>query len=97
MTLARLRSVTSRYPIHLIGLTDVLEGTVDPALARGRARWPRQRAARVLELRPARKYYRPTPAGYEALTEGTASWSSLVDIVGAVLNRPVPTAPLGGA
>jgi PadR family transcriptional regulator PadR len=83
--------------LHAIGLTDVLEGTVYPALARiereGRV------SARLVSSNsgPARKYYRPTPAGYEALTEGTASWSSLVDIVEAVLNRPVPTAPLEGA
>ncbi len=83
--------------LHAIGLPDVLEGTVYPALARiereGRV------SARLVSSNsgPARKYYRPTPAGYEALTEGAASWSSLVNIVEAVLSRPVPAAPLGGA
>jgi PadR family transcriptional regulator, regulatory protein PadR len=83
--------------LHAIGLTDVLEGTVYPALARiereGRV------STRLVSSNsgPARKYYRPTPAGYAALAEGTGNWSSLVDIVGAVLNRPVPPEPCEGA
>ena len=72
-------------------MTDILEGTVYPALARlereGRV------SARLVSSNagPARKYYRPTPAGYEALAAGTASWSSLADVVGSVLRPPVPT------
>ncbi len=82
--------------LHEIGLTDILEGTVYPALARlereGRVN------ARLVSSNagPARKYYRPTPAGYEALATGTANWSSLVDIVGSVLNRTIPTEPIEG-
>jgi len=45
---------------------------------------------------PARKYYRPTPAGLAALAVGTANWASLVEIVGAVLQRPLPTEPIEG-
>jgi PadR family transcriptional regulator PadR len=76
--------------LHEIGLADVLEGTVYPALARlereGRL------SARLVSSNagPARKYYRPTPAGYEALASGTANWLSLADVVGSVLNRPRP-------
>jgi len=83
--------------LHEIGLADVLEGTVYPALARlereGRL------SARLVASRagPARKYYRPTPAGYQALTTGTASWSSLADVVGSVLNRHVPVEPIEGS
>jgi PadR family transcriptional regulator PadR len=83
--------------LHEIGLADVLEGTVYPALARlereGRV------SARLVASSsgPARKYYRPTPAGYQALTEGTASWTALVAVVGAVLDRPVPAQPIEGA
>jgi PadR family transcriptional regulator PadR len=83
--------------LHEVGLTDVLEGTVYPALSRlereGRVR------ARLVSSNsgPARKYYRPTPAGYDALTTGAASWSSLAALVDSVLTRPIPTEPLEGA
>ncbi len=83
--------------LHEIGLADILEGTVYPALARlereGRIK------ARLVSSNagPARKYYRPTPAGYEALTTGTASWQALVGIVGSVLHRPIPAEPIKGA
>jgi PadR family transcriptional regulator, regulatory protein PadR len=82
--------------LHEIGLADVLEGTVYPALARlereGRV------SARLVSSSsgPARKYYRPTPEGYDALAMGTANWLSLVDIVGSVLNRAIPTEPIKG-
>jgi len=46
---------------------------------------------------PARKYYRPTPDGYQALQEGTSSWASLVAVVGSVLNRPLPAEPIEGS
>ena len=83
--------------LHEIGLADVLEGTVYPALARlereGRL------SARLVSSNagPARKYYRPTPAGYEALVSGTANWLSLADVVGSVLNRPRPDEPNKGS
>lgn len=60
--------------LHAVGLSDILEGTVYPALARlereGRV------SARLVSSKagPARKYYRPTPAGYDALATG---WSEL--------------------
>ena len=83
--------------LHASGLTDVFEGTVYPALSRlereGRV------TARLVSSNagPARKYYRPTTAGYTALAEGTTNWSSLADVVGAVLNRPVPEQPIKGS
>lgn len=83
--------------LHAIGLTEVLEGTVYPALARiereGRV------SARLVSSSsgPARKYYRPTAAGYAALAEGVANWSALVEMVGTVLDGPVPSEPLEGA
>ncbi len=82
--------------LHAIGLTDVLEGTVYPALARlereGRI------AARLVASSsgPARKYYRLTPEGYSALTTGKASWLSLAGSVGDVLDRAVPAEPIEG-
>ncbi len=83
--------------LHDIGLPDVLEGTVYPALSR------LEREGRLTSrlvsstAGPARKYYRPTPAGFEALTDGTASWKTLAATVSAVLNRPVPHQPSKGS
>lgn len=83
--------------LHDVGLTDVLEGTVYPALSRlereGRV------TARLVasSAGPARKYYRPTALGYAALTEGAASWRALTDVVDAVLSRPVPDTPTKGS
>lgn len=82
--------------LHEIGLADVLEGTVYPALSRlereGRV------SSRLVSSSsgPARKYYRPTPEGYDALAAGRANWMSLVDIVGTVLSRGVPKEPIKG-
>jgi PadR family transcriptional regulator PadR len=75
---------------------DVLEGTVYPALARlereGRV------SSRLVASRsgPARKYYRPTPAGYAELDRGARGWLALTETVGAVLARPVPDQPQEG-
>jgi PadR family transcriptional regulator PadR len=83
--------------LHEIGLTEILDGTVYPALSRlereGRVR------ARLVSSRsgPARKYYRPTSTGYEALATGTAHWTSLVNVVTRELTRPVPPEPVKGA
>ena len=76
-----------------LGLDAIAEGTVYPALARlereGRV------SARLIASRsgPARKYYRPTTAGYEALADGIAGWRGLADAVGPALSRPVPDTP----
>ena len=83
--------------LHGAGLTDILEGTVYPALSR------LEREGRVTSRLvssnsgPARKYYRPTPAGYDALAIGTTNWSVLADVVGSVLNRPLPPEPKKGS
>ena len=82
--------------LHEIGLTEVLDGTVYPALSRlereGRL------VSRLLSSSagPARKYYRPTSSGYAALTAGTAQWISLVESVNRQLGRTVPTEPMEG-
>lgn len=79
--------------LQVVGLSDVLEGTVYPALARlereGRV------TARLVSSSsgPARKYYRPTPAGYQALAAGTETWNRHTAIVNAVLGRPLPNMP----
>ena len=83
--------------LHAVGLSDVLEGTVYPALAR-LEREGRVRSRLVAShTGPARKYYRPTPAGYGALEAGAADWTSFVTVVEAVLRRPVPAEPIKGS
>ncbi len=79
------------------GFADVLEGTVYPALARlereGRL------ASRLVASSsgPARKYYRLTGAGHEALAAGAAGWARHVAGVEAVLSRPLSAAPQKGS
>ena len=79
--------------LHEIGLTDVLEGTVYPALSR--LEREQRLSARLVASNagPARKYYRPTSAGYAALADGTANWRALSTLVGAVLDRATPPTP----
>jgi PadR family transcriptional regulator PadR len=84
------------HRLHEIGLADVLEGTVYPALSRLEREGRVQARLVSSHAGPARKYYRPTSAGYEALAAGTSSWRSLSDIVGSVLDRPVPAEPIKG-
>ncbi len=83
--------------LHATGLIDVAEGTVYPALSR--LERERRLSSRLVASKagPARKYYRPTAAGYEALRDGAASWRSLVAIVDGRLTRPIPNEPTRGA
>jgi PadR family transcriptional regulator PadR len=79
--------------LRRLGLTEVAEGTVYPALARlereGRL------TTRLVPSRsgPARKYYRPSAAGYAALEEGAAAWKALAEVVSPVLEKSVPPEP----
>ena len=83
--------------LHGIGLIGVLEGTVYPALSRlGREGRVTTRLV-ASNSGPARKYYRPTQVGYEALATGTASWTTLAEIVTAQLSQPIPNEPITGA
>lgn len=77
--------------IHALGLTGVSEGTVYPALAR--LERERRLGSRLVASSsgPARKYYRPTPAGLEALDASIAGWQRLVAIVDAALTSPATT------
>jgi PadR family transcriptional regulator PadR len=81
--------------LHEIGLESIADGTVYPALAR--LEREERVTARLVASKsgPARKYYRPTPAGYDALVTGTADWRSLVAVVDPVLapNTPAQPAP----
>lgn len=76
--------------LQAAGFADVLEGTVYPALTRlereGRL------ATRLVPSPsgPARKYYRLTAAGLEALDAAKSAWARHVASVEAVLARPLP-------
>jgi PadR family transcriptional regulator PadR len=98
--LLRLLAERESYGYELVqslrdqGLTEMAEGTVYPALARlereGRI------SSRLVSSRtgPARKYYRPTPAGYAALAAGVRDWLALAEVVTPALSRPIPGRPL---
>ena len=83
--------------LHEVGLARVLEGTVYPALARLEREGRLSTRLVASNAGPARKYYRPTVAGSDALAAGTADWMSLAAVVGAQLSRPLPAEPLKGA
>jgi PadR family transcriptional regulator len=82
--------------LHYEGI-EVLEGTVYPALSRLEREG--HLSSRLVASRsgPARKYYRPTPAGYAELTHGTSNWRNLTQTIGSVLDRPVPDQPKEGS
>ena len=81
--------------LHAVGLTGVLEGTVYPALSRLEREGRLSTRLVASTSGPARKYYRPTPAGYEALAAGTASWTALAEVVTRQLAQSVPDEPEG--
>ncbi|MDT7570761.1 MAG: PadR family transcriptional regulator, regulatory protein PadR [Actinomycetota bacterium] len=82
--------------LHDLGLPDVLEGSVYPALSR------LEREQRITSrliastAGPARKYYRPTSDGYAALEDGARRYQVLTDAVSRQLARPVPATPQEG-
>jgi PadR family transcriptional regulator, regulatory protein PadR len=83
--------------LHAIGLTDVLEGTVYPALTRLEREGRLSSRLVPSSSGPARKYYQPTAAGITALAEGSASWVALADLVRGVLKHPISTPSNKGA
>ena len=83
--------------LHSIGLTGILEGTVYPALSRLEREGRLTTRLVASSSGPARKYYQPTKAGYDALAAGTSSWTALAEIVTGQLAQPVPTDPIQGA
>jgi PadR family transcriptional regulator PadR len=72
------------------GFRDVLEGSVYPAL--NRLQRDGLVATRLMPSPngPARKYYRLSAQGWQALTDSTAGWARHVATVESVLSRPLP-------
>lgn len=72
--------------VHELGLLEVADGSIYPALTRlereGRL------ASRLVASTsgPARKYYRLTPTGRDALAAGRRAWLSLAEVVTPLLS-----------
>ncbi len=79
--------------LRALGLCDIAEGSVYPALSRLEREGRVQARLVASSSGPARKYYRPTPAGNQALQQGTASWLSLAEVVNPVLLQRLPAQP----
>jgi PadR family transcriptional regulator PadR len=75
--------------LQAAGFADVLEGTVYPALARLEREGRLETRLVASPSGPARKYYRLTPVGREALGAAREAWGRHVAGVEAVLARPV--------
>lgn len=74
--------------LQSLGLTDLGEGTVYPALSRLEANGlVVSRLVRSVSG-PARKYYAISAAGRRELLDGAAEWHSLVDRVAHILPAP---------
>jgi PadR family transcriptional regulator, regulatory protein PadR len=79
--------------LHRLGLTGIADGTVYPAMARLEREGKVTARLAASKSGPARKYYRPTAAGYRALAESAAMWQALTDVVSPILCQPFPTEP----
>ena len=93
LLLLRLVSDAEDYGYSLVlrlqelGLADLNEGTVYPALSRLESRGLLGSRLVPSASGPARKYYEITPTGAEELGRGVAAWDSLTKTVGALLSR----------
>lgn len=72
------------------GLADMAEGTVYPALSRLERLGQVESFLVPSEKGPARKYYRITPVGEDALAQGAAGWKQLSQIVTTLLEGDRP-------
>jgi PadR family transcriptional regulator PadR len=79
------------------GFTDVLEGSVYPALTRLEREGRLATRLVASPSGPARKYYRLTANGRQALQAGATAWARHTAGVDAVLARPLPAAPQEGS
>ena len=77
--------------VRALGLTDVAEGTIYPALTRLEREGRLAGHLMPSSSGPARKYYRPTPAGLASLADSAASWREFTSIVDPVLAAVTPS------
>ena len=93
LLLPRLVADTEDYGYSLVlrlqglGLTDLNEGTVYPALSRLESRGLLGSRLVPSASGPARTYYEVTPAGSDELARGVSAWESLAGTVHSVLIR----------
>jgi PadR family transcriptional regulator PadR len=76
--------------LQAVGLAELTEGTVYPALTRLEARGLLASRLVPSSAGPARKYYAITPTGSDELARGTAAWESLAGTVHAALSSTTP-------
>lgn len=79
--------------LHDLGLADVQDGSVYPAL--GRLERDGHVTSRLVASSsgPARKYYRLSASGYGELKQTGQAWNHLVRALEQILASPVPTRP----
>ena len=79
--------------LHGMGLTEVQDGSVYPAL--GRLERDGHVTSRLVASSSgaARKYYRLSASGYAELTHVEMAWNSLVRAMEPIVSRPVPERP----
>jgi PadR family transcriptional regulator PadR len=75
--------------LHELGLSDLTEGTVYPALSRLESRALLGSRLVPSVSGPARKYYELTTTGAEELARGVAAWESLAGTVHDILSPPM--------
>ncbi len=71
------------------GLADISSGTVYPVLTRLEREGLVDSRLVASSSGPARKYYRPTPAGTAHVADAVRGWSDLTATVRTVLDRTV--------
>ncbi|MCC5949778.1 MAG: PadR family transcriptional regulator [Nitriliruptoraceae bacterium] len=79
--------------LHDLGLVDVAEGSVYPAITRLERDGLASSRLVPSSSGPARKYYHLTEAGTVALRDATAAWHHLVDALAPLLAREIPAEP----
>lgn len=79
--------------LHELGLGDVQEGSVYPALSRLERDGAITSRLVASNAGPARKYYRLSRAGYAELARTGQAWNNLVRALEPILSRPVPARP----
>lgn len=79
--------------LHDLGLVDVGEGSVYPALTRLERDGLASTRLVPSTSGPARKYYRLTAAGSTQLQASLGAWAHLVDALAPLVGTPVPQEP----
>jgi PadR family transcriptional regulator PadR len=74
--------------VHDLGLVEVADGSIYPALTRLEREGYLASRLVASSSGPARKYYRLSESGREALQAGTRTWLSLAELVTPLLTTP---------